>query len=316
MTSETTLGPRRLDVAESYEAIFSAVCYRRGERDVVHVVGPGALDYLQGQLSQDLLGLGINDACSALLLSVQGKLDALVRVSRLGEDAYLIDVDEGFGEAVRARLARFKIRVKAELSEAETRPVLEVRGPESSKVVPSDALVALPPLLGRLRGVDLLARDGRAELDQSVPEGHDEAFEAARIELGCPKMGRELDATTIAFEAGIVAETISFTKGCYTGQELIARLDARGARVARHLRGVLFPPGEASLRPVAGDRLVRDGDEVGTLTSIAFSPRTKGLVALAYLARRVEVPATLGLSSATLGRLEGLSVVALPLRSA
>ena len=100
-------------------------------------------------------------------------------------------------------------------------------------------------------------------------------------------MGAELTEKTIPAEAGIVARTVSFTKGCFTGQELVARIDSRGGNVPRHLRGVVVdeatPPVGASL--IVGDR------EVGTLTSVAPGPAGVGVVALAYVRRDVDPPA-------------------------
>jgi folate-binding protein YgfZ len=107
-------------------------------------------------------------------------------------------------------------------------------------------------------------------------------------------MGSELSERTIPPEAGIVGRTVSFTKGCFTGQELVARLDARGNRVPRNLRAVVLPT-ESGAK--AGDQLVRDGAALGELTSVAYSPGAHGLVALAYVRREVEPPATLELGS-------------------
>ena len=126
-----------------------------------------------------------------------------------------------------------------------------------------------------------------------------EAWEAVRIEAGVPVNGRELVDGTIAAEVGLVERTVSFTKGCFTGQELVARLDARGSKVARRLRGLVVgtSPGGSPLPPDAAPSLVgsavrtQDGDhEVGRLSSAAWSPGHDGPVALATLHRRVEVP--------------------------
>ena len=109
----------------------------------------------------------------------------------------------------------------------------------------------------------------------------DAAWEAVRIEAGLPVNGRELVEGTIAAEVGLVERTVSFTKGCFTGQELVARLDARGSKVARHLRAVVVgpadgvrgqPDGGGPLSRVAG-HVTADGEhEVGHLSSAAWSP--------------------------------------------
>ncbi|MCU1489162.1 MAG: folate-binding protein YgfZ, partial [Acidimicrobiaceae bacterium] len=111
------------------------------------------------------------------------------------------------------------------------------------------------------------------------------------IEAGIPRMGRELDDSVIPYEAGLVEQTVSFTKGCYTGQELVARLDARGANVPRRLRGVLLLPGPPDLLPTVGDTIRFGGKQVGRLTSVAWSPRRGAGVALAYVGRAVAPPA-------------------------
>ena len=131
-----------------------------------------------------------------------------------------------------------------------------------------------------------------------------DAYEAVRVEAGFPRHGNELDERTIPAEAGLVEASVSFTKGCYTGQELVARIDSRGSNVPRHLRG-LFLSGPA----VAGAALVDlsvpgatgapgdAGKEVGRLTSVARSPRV-GWVGLGYVGRSVEPGATLAVRNA------------------
>jgi folate-binding protein YgfZ len=108
-----------------------------------------------------------------------------------------------------------------------------------------------------------------------------------RIEAGIPVMGREIDEGTIPAEAGVVDMSVSFTKGCYTGQELVARIDSRGGNVPRRLRGVVLGDGTV---PPLGATVQSEGKEVGRLTSVAFSPRLDAPVALAYVRRAVEVP--------------------------
>jgi folate-binding protein YgfZ len=119
----------------------------------------------------------------------------------------------------------------------------------------------------------------------------EEAWEAARIEAGVPVGGREVTESTIAAEVGLVDRTVSFTKGCFTGQELVARLDARGSKVARRLCGLVVA---GLVRPPVGSTVwtADGGHEVGTVTSVAWSERRGASVALATLHRRVEPPET------------------------
>jgi folate-binding protein YgfZ len=126
-----------------------------------------------------------------------------------------------------------------------------------------------------------------------------EAVEACRIAAGIPAMGAELTDKTIAAEAHLVERAVSFTKGCYTGQELVARLDARGSNVARRLVGVVAPgtaDGAPTLwfgmtlhaaEPPTGDDVATD-KVVGTVTSAAWSTELDAWVALAYLHRSIE----------------------------
>jgi folate-binding protein YgfZ len=311
-------------------------------RDGVAVRGPDAVAYLQGQLSQDVAALAVGDSAWSWVLQPAGKVDALVRVTRTGPDALLVDVDEGYGDAVLARLARFKLRTKAELVRV-TLGVTAVRGPgagtwadkavagaaiveaqdveaqdveardveaqdieaqdveaqdvEAQDVeaqdggpagpvpfgAPALAVVALWPV--DEEAVDVLQRDGTSiggapggELI-AVPAGE---WEAVRIAAGVPAMGAELTDKTIPAETGLVAITASFTKGCYTGQELVARIDSRGGNVPRHLRRL-----RSALALAAGDELTNaDGKVVGTVTSAAVHPDA-GVVGLAYVARSV-----------------------------
>lgn len=203
-------------------------------RDVVRVAGPDALSFLQGQLSQDLHPLAVGSSAWSWVLQPQGKVDALVEVTRTADDAFELAVDGGHGHALHARISRFKLRTKVDIT-------LEEAG--------------APPLA---------------------------ATEADRIERGWPAMGKELDERTIPAETGLVGLTVSFTKGCYTGQELVARIDSRGGNVPRHLRRLRASEGEIA----AGSAIVVDGREVGTVTSSA------GPVALGYVARAVEGAAT------------------------
>lgn len=278
-----------VDLEESYRLLHEGAVGRRTRRAVVRIAGPDARTYLQGQCTQEVSDLAVGASRFALLLSVQGKIEAFVRVRALAQDEFLLDSDVGTGDAVFERLRRFKVRVKADL-ELDELPAIALRGPGVLAPAERPGALVLPAFArpGNV-GVDLLGPD--AVLPDGVALGAEDAFAATRIEAGIPEMGAELDATTIPFEAGIVAETTSFTKGCYTGQELIARLDARGANVARRLRGVLCPPGPPEHLPAVGSELVVAGKTVGRLTSVAWSPRSGSAVALAYVQRAVEPPA-------------------------
>jgi folate-binding protein YgfZ len=141
--------------------------------------------------------------------------------------------------------------------------------------------------------------DGSALGLGDVSAGADEAFEAAQIEAGVPKLGSELTDRTIPQEAGdLVAHAVSFTKGCYTGQELVARIDARGSNTPRRLRGLVIEGGQSDPAPAAGDAVVSaDGVQVGDVTRAAWSPGQQAWVALGYVKRGTDVPAPVSVTS-------------------
>lgn len=263
-----------------YEHLVADAAAVELPRDVVRASGPDAISYLQGQLSQDVAALAHGASAWSLVLQPQGKVDAWLRVTRTADDEVVLDLDAGFGEALIARLNRFKLRVKAEIEPLTWRCVA-VRGPAAQ--APPGAVVARAawPLIG---GFDLLGPSVAAPA--GMPEADLEAYEVRRIEAGLPRMGAELTERTIPAEAGVVDASVSFTKGCYTGQELVARIDSRGGHVPRLIRGVRL---DGPLPP-AGTALAVDGREVGALTSVAIHPSGGG-VALASVRRDVEIPA-------------------------
>jgi tRNA-modifying protein YgfZ len=270
-------------------------------RDVLEVKGPDAVAYLQGQCSQDVAALAEGASADALLLSPQGKVDAWVRCTRTGPEGYVLDTEAGQGPAVVARLERFRLRTKVDITPLAWR-CLALRGATEGVALPvspgtpgGPALALAVSWPGR-DGLDLLgpAPDGDPDLTGWLPPGATVVdagtWEAARIAAGIPVVGAEVTEATIPAEVGLVERTVSFTKGCYTGQELVARLDARGSKVARRLCGLVVE-GDA-VPPVGAVVWTADGDhEVGPVTSSAWSGDLGGPLALAMLHRRVEPPA-------------------------
>jgi folate-binding protein YgfZ len=316
---------------DGYDALTRGLAAFEFPRDVVRVSGPDAERYLQGQLSQDVAALAPGAWAWALALSPQGKLDAFVRVYRTSADEFVLDTDAGTGPPLAARLLRFRLRTKVEVGQLEWRAVA-VRGPDAvpvrPPVAPAGDGVAVPFQWGGLAGYDLLGAHPVAP-DGAVAVSQDD-YEVVRIEAGFPRHGAELDERTIPAEAGLVEASVSFTKGCYTGQELVARIDSRGSNVPRHLRGLLLsgpaapgdplyrpspaepgsagPPGEPGAgqpgagqpgagqpgagQPGAGEPGAGRAKEAGRLTSVALSPE-RGWVALGYLGRAVTAGETL-----------------------
>jgi folate-binding protein YgfZ len=259
-------------------------------RDVVRVEGPEAVAYLQGQLSQDVEGLAVGSSARSFVLQPTGKVDAWVRVTRTAADEVVLDVDGGHGDALVARLRRFLLRTKADVDPLDWHPVA-LRGPGAAAVVPEvtgESTLVVPAGWPGVDGVDLLGR--AVEPPPGIPEADRSAYESLRIRSGVPSTGAELTDRTIPAEAGqwVIDASVSFTKGCFTGQELVARIDSRGGHVPRRLLGLVIGVGE---RPPVGAPVVVDGAEVGKITSVAGGPDTDQGVALAYIGRGVTPPA-------------------------
>lgn len=263
---------------EGYWALRHAQAAVVVPRDFVRVAGPDAAGFLQGQLSQDVEGLAPGRRAWSWLLQPTGKVVALVGVWRRTPEEFFCDTDPGWGDAVITRLERFRLRVKVAIEAVTGLRWVTVRGPAADD---RDPLPGLP-------GYDIVGDD--AAPPPGVPVASLEAWESVRVEAGIPRMGAELGPDTIPAEAGRfwVDCAVSFTKGCYTGQELVARIDSRGGHVPRRLAGVVVPA--PVLPPVGAAVRLPGGGEVGHLTSVAESRLLRAPVALALLHRRAAVP--------------------------
>lgn len=272
-------------------------------RDAVRVHGPDAVTYLQGQVSQDVAALAEGASSWSFVLQPQGKVDAWFRVTRTGPDAFVLDVDGGHGDALVSRLERFKLRTKADVERLDGWRCLAVRHAAFEPDWSSGGALVLESGWAGIEGFDLLGPDVVA-LD-TIAAGTFEQYEALRIECGVPAMGRELTERTIPAEAGVVDASVCFTKGCYTGQELVARIDSRGGNVPRRLRGLIL---DGDGIPESGADVTIDGQPVGVVTSAAWSARLDAVVALAYVKRDVEPP-TGGLVEGRVARIEALPLL-------
>jgi tRNA-modifying protein YgfZ len=296
----------------------SAGMVDRSAGGAVVVSGPDTITFLHSLLSQDVTGLEVGQGVHALLLSPQGKLDTDLRVLRTGVEECRLDCEVGRGEALAASLRRFKIRVKAEVDDvSEDWGCICVRGPQSDVIVEQAAATPVPPELhsfvawpalagvlivragwpGGLTGVDVVGPvDGLAaawvglEGAGAIPAGLS-AYEAVRVTAGVPRQGRDIDEKTIPQEAFLERDAVSFTKGCFLGQELVCRIDTRG-HVNKYLRRLNLSGG-IDTTPPPGAGIVVGDKEVGTLTTVARSGTS--IVALGYLRREVEVPVEVSL---------------------
>ena len=251
------------------------------DRGVLAVTGPDAEDFLQGQLSQDVAGLAEGQSAWSLILQPQGRIDAFVRVTRQGADRFILDTD-GPLEQVIIRLQRFMLRTDVALEPLDWQ-CIAVRGPGAAEAAVAGEIVGPVPT----GGVDVIGPAPQVSAD--VPSVDPETLEAHRIRAGFPRMGVDIDDRTIPAEAEVVPFTVSFTKGCFTGQELVARMDSRGSTAPRYLR-FLTLQGRANLG--SGDQITNaDGADVGAVTSAAWDAAADSTVALGYIKRAVEMPA-------------------------
>jgi folate-binding protein YgfZ len=292
----------------------------REGRGLLIVGGTEAAEYLQGQLTNDVEAIEPGEGAYSALLDRKGHMQADMRVLRPGEGPELwLDLEpEGLAAASR-HLQMYKIGRQVEVAEASgERAFLSLIGPRAVEIagsapLPENSCEAVTVggaeclAVGTAVGVDLIvpaaererARD--ALLAAGAVEVSAEAAEILRIEVGRPRFGAEMGTETMPAEAGIVEQAVSFTKGCYIGQETVARLHYKG-KPNRHLHGLRFSA------PAAPGGPLRLGEkEVGTVGSAAVSPAF-GPIGLAILRREAEPGATVAVGE------DGVTaeVVALP----
>jgi folate-binding protein YgfZ len=306
--------------AAVYEAARRrAALVDRSDRGRIVISGADRASYLQGLLTNDIAALSAGSGCYTAYLTAQGRMIADAWVYELG-DVILMIVDAGVASSVLARLDQFIFSEDVQLGDVSgTFTQTGIIGPASAAILEEVTGVAAarldampehgnartdvrgaPVMITRTTdagepGFDLFVErsgpiDISAALERAdVPTLDHETAEAIRIEAGVPKFHRDMDEDTIPLEAGIESRAISFTKGCYVGQEVIIRVMHRGhGRVARRLVGLSLT-GDVPLPSVP----VRSGErEVGRVTSRAFSPGLERPIALAYVHRDFVEPGT------------------------
>ena len=243
------------------------------DRDVVTVAGPEAIAYLQGQLSQDVDAVQPGESALTFLLEPQGRLIALLRLTRLENEVVRLDGDSGTAEATLARLRRYLLRTKAEINGASVR-CLAVREVSDGDPRPESGLA---PAWPGISGYDML--EPPDDVDSPADVISAEEYEVWRVRAGVPVAGVDLDDRTVPAELGIVADAASFTKGCYVGQELVARMDARQATPPRSLRR-LEGAANGQPPPTGADLELEDGRSVGHLSSVVASNGSWAALAL------------------------------------
>jgi folate-binding protein YgfZ len=272
----------------------------RSGRGVILVTGPDAAEYLQGQLTSDVEALEPGEGQYAALLDRKGHMQADMRVLRPAAEEIVLDTEPGAIAATVRHLTMYSIGREVSVTDASAeRSILSLIGPRAAEIA------ATPPLpehacamLATAHGVDVIAAGTRDGIDLICATADKErlsdaliaagavavapeAAEIVRVEAGAPRFGAEMDTATMPAEAGIVEAAVSFTKGCYIGQETVARLHYKG-KPNRHLRGLRLSGAAAPGAPLRlGEK------EVGTLGSAVVSPAL-GRIGLAIVRREAE----------------------------
>jgi folate-binding protein YgfZ len=291
----------------------------RSGRGGLVVLGPDGAEYLQGQLTNDVEALAVGEGQYAALLDRKGHMQTDMRVLRAAAEEILLDFEPGARDAAVRHLTMYSVgRDVRVVDVTEERAILSLIGPRAAEIAGTPPLpefanentsVAGTPVLavGTRDGVDLFlpaaerARLLGALIDAGAVEVSPEAVEILRVEAGVPRFGAEMDSATMPAEAAIVEDAVSFSKGCYIGQETVARLHYKG-KPNRHLRGLRLSGAAAPGAPLRlGEK------EVGTLGGSVVSPAL-GPIGLAIVRREAEpgVALTVGEDGVT------AEVVALP----
>jgi folate-binding protein YgfZ len=281
-----------------------------GWRGLLRATGSDRADFLQGMLTNQIKALTPGQGVHAAHLTVQGRVVADMRVFVLGDEIWL-DLPVQRKTLLRETLERYLVADDVELADDDAfLPLLSLEGPRSREVASAvfgarfDGMMPLAHVerdgfrianagncgergllvFGRTDGAPHLWR--RCRDAGAVPVGM-QALDVLRVEAGVPWCDRDMDESTLAPEVGL-QDAISFTKGCYIGQEVVERVAARG-QVQRRLMGVRC---EGDRVPAAGSKVSRGGEEAGAITSAVHSPAPQGVIALAYIRRSAWEPGT------------------------
>ncbi|MCW5892898.1 MAG: folate-binding protein YgfZ [bacterium] len=296
------------DAAAEYRALRAgAAVVDLGFRTLVDATGPDATSFLQGMLTNDVARLVPGEGGPALLLTIQGRVTADVRVAALA-DRLRLDVDRRVEADFRAALEALIIADDVELVTPEPAvALLGLEGPAAASLVDATALAPFAHAAREIGGVSVrVVRAGEldgASVTLHVPAGAAArvwdvlvaagaqpcgmaALEGRRVELGVPRVCLDMGAKTLSLEVPVGA-AVSMTKGCYLGQEVVARGTARG-HVNRRLCALRL----AGPVPPAGTALLRDGKEVGQLTTVAHAFGLDAPAALGFVRRECWDPGT------------------------
>jgi folate-binding protein YgfZ len=260
------------------------VAVDRPDLAVLELRGADVLRYLHSVSTQDTAELRPGDAARALLLSPKGRIEFAFRLAVL-EGGALLDTEAEAAEALAERLARFVFRYDVRVG-APRPGAVSLLGPGAAGLpLPAGGLVVHRGELG----LDLVGEEAPAALRAlaaaGVPRAPLEVWELLRVERGLPRWGRELTDDVLAEEAGLLGSAVHLDKGCYPGQETVARVHNLG-QVQRRLAGLRFEDPDGAPPPAGTDLVTEDGRRAGQVRSAVQHPDL-GTIALAYVRRLV-----------------------------
>jgi folate-binding protein YgfZ len=230
-------------------------------RDVVLVQGVDAGAFLHSQLAQDVSVVAVGESSHSLLLEPTGHLVAIVRVIRHEEHLFTLDVEQGYGQLLIDRLKRFILRADVVLQLADWK-VRAFRGEGAGELSFTTGYAVLAYWSGD-QGVDVVGPSGSLPVaGEATQSSHIDMF---RVDAHWPQLGTDVLVGDIPATTGVLEVSVSFTKGCYPGQELVERMDSRGTSAPVVVR-CLSREGLA-----VGNRVQQDGKDVGTVTSVGFT---------------------------------------------
>jgi folate-binding protein YgfZ len=301
---------------QSPEAEYLALTQSAGVIDLsgrgrLCVVGADREKFLHGQVSNDVLRLKTGEGCYAALVNAKGKIQSDLFIYKLKEEI-LLDFEPGLSSPVSQRLEKYVIAEDVQIVDVSPHyGLLSIQGPQSAEVLRRSAFGELPgsalswiskntpegeyyvtnnrrfgaegfdlfvPAAALKKAAELLDESNRELGSQWVGWN---TGEIARIENGIPRFGADMTEANLAPECGIEGRAISYSKGCYIGQEVIARIRTYG-QVAKALR-LLRLPNEMTTLPPPNEKLFKNGKEAGYITSSTLSPKHGGKVALGYV---------------------------------
>ena len=272
------------------------------------VTGPDRLKFLNGQVTNNVKDLKPGEGCYAALVSAKGKMQSDLNIYCL-ENELLLDFEPGYSKHVKERLEKYIIADNVEVVHAAPLyGMLRLQGPRAQSILEKQSpplFLPVKPMSISATGETYAAKHHGDVFDIFAPTSQIESFaqrftaagaircgsratEVVRIEDAIPRFGVDMDESNLPPEAGLENHAISYTKGCYIGQEVISRIRAYG-EVAKALRGLRLADGPL---PERGAKILLHDKEVGWITSVTESPSCRGNIALGYIRREANAGGT------------------------